>query len=330
MRRQLEVFRGAGHSSLITLYAILLVYLLAVTASAERSVYVSHVDGEFYYPVLGAETDGKCLRVDQPTAFHIHITNTDNPECFFLPSMGFEINDNGTGGSWTWPSTDPAECLTGDEPIRVDSAWHDIPGLGIVIVVDSTLFDDTTGGIAYGAPFDCIYRDFSSGDGVGADIIGFAGVISNPPGLYYGLDKDVLKLKLTPHDVGSIICLDITDVFSGYEWGWSPLAVDYDAAPCNVGDQIPTWGGPYCYTIAPCCGMHAMGLTGNTNCSGDGEMTLADIAKLIDRVYLSKQPLCCEASGNTDGSEDGLMTLADVTRLIDRVYISKSPTAVCQ
>lgn len=79
-----------------------------------------------------------------------------------------------------------------------------------------------------------------------------------------------------------------------------------------------------------CCGRHTGGLTGNTNCSTDGELALSDITRLIDRVYISKTPLCCEEAGNTNGSADGLATLSDITRLIDRVYISRSHTANCQ
>jgi hypothetical protein len=58
-------------------------------------------------------------------------------------------------------------------------------------------------------------------------------------------------------------------------------------------------------------------------------MNLADITKLIDRVYLSKNPLCCEENGNVDGDNDAKMNLADITKLIDHIYLSKQPTAAC-
>ncbi len=80
-----------------------------------------------------------------------------------------------------------------------------------------------------------------------------------------------------------------------------------------------------------CCGQFTAppGLTGNCNCSEDGKFTLSDITKLIDHVYVSKDPLCCEASGNTNGSEDCKITLSDITVLIDAVYISKTLPAEC-
>ncbi len=78
-----------------------------------------------------------------------------------------------------------------------------------------------------------------------------------------------------------------------------------------------------------CCGLYTDGITGNTNCSEDGKFTLSDITKLIDHVYISKDPLCCMANGNTNGSEDCKITLSDITVLIDAVYISHVPPAEC-
>jgi len=78
-----------------------------------------------------------------------------------------------------------------------------------------------------------------------------------------------------------------------------------------------------------CCGVYTGGQTGNTDCSDDGKRNLADITRLIDRVYISKAELCCKANGDVDGDEDGKINLADITRLIDHVYISKIETAPC-
>jgi hypothetical protein len=94
--------------------------------------------------------------------------------------------------------------------------------------------------------------------------------------------------------------------------------------------------GDYLFSVScaadncpPCCGRYTGGITGNTNCSTDGDLTLSDITRLVDRVYISKAPLCCEEAGNTNGGADGQSTLSDITRLIDRVYISRLPTSTC-
>ncbi len=78
-----------------------------------------------------------------------------------------------------------------------------------------------------------------------------------------------------------------------------------------------------------CCGRFTGGVTGNANFSDDGLITLSDIAKLIDNVYISRAPLVCHENGNTNGSTDGNITLSDITRVIDRVYISKQDCAPC-
>ncbi len=78
-----------------------------------------------------------------------------------------------------------------------------------------------------------------------------------------------------------------------------------------------------------CCGIFSGGYTGNANCSIDGKLTLSDITRLVDRVYISKASLCCEANGNTNGDAECLLTLSDITRLIDAVYISRMPPAEC-
>ncbi len=78
-----------------------------------------------------------------------------------------------------------------------------------------------------------------------------------------------------------------------------------------------------------CCGQYTDGITGNANCSSDGKLTLSDITRLIDRVYISTDPLCCEATGNTNGSADCKITLSDITVLIDAVYISQASPADC-
>jgi hypothetical protein len=79
-----------------------------------------------------------------------------------------------------------------------------------------------------------------------------------------------------------------------------------------------------------CCGNFTSGFTGNADCDVEGKRNLADITRLIDRVYISKSLLCCEANGNVDGDSDDKINLADITRLIDHVYISKDETAPCQ
>ena len=78
-----------------------------------------------------------------------------------------------------------------------------------------------------------------------------------------------------------------------------------------------------------CCGAFTEGFTGNIDCDSEGKRNLADISLLIDRIYMSKTPLCCEDNGNVDGDEQASMNLADITSLINHIYLSKAPTSAC-
>ncbi len=124
-----------------------------------------------------------------------------------------------------------------------------------------------------------------------------------------------------------------SEKFSDYipEFGVQPSIIQ----TCGNGHGIlyaSFYGSNYAYytrrTIY--CGEYTAGYSGNADCSIDGKRNLADITRLIDRVYISKEPLTIEAEGNTDGDDLGKVNLADITLLIDHVYISKAETAVCR
>lgn len=177
-----------------------------------------------------------------------------------------------------------------------------------------------------------VFEDFMFGDifyqawtrQVGTNTHGFAGVMTTlSEGLYDGFNYPALQLSLIP-DIGSggkTICIEIAHEYNGYDWEWSAFSGNL---------IVPDWDGPYCYTVAPCCGSFTNGFTGNVNCSVDGNRNLSDITRMIDYVYISKAPLCCPENGNTDGDDAGNTNLADITRLIDHVYISKAETAPCE
>lgn len=78
-----------------------------------------------------------------------------------------------------------------------------------------------------------------------------------------------------------------------------------------------------------CCGRLTGGFAGDTDCDAEGKRNLADITRLIDRVYISKVLLCCENAGNTNGDAEEKINLADITALIDHVYVSKEELTPC-
>jgi hypothetical protein len=180
--------------------------------------------------------------------------------------------------------------------------------------------------------------------------------------------REILLRRLAPSSigipfVGSPGSLELTVAEDSGPWDWMDftdgLSLSMLTAPDTYGsaDVIISWGEgdlqagetgdgsitlqrsshtspysvvaiPISVTTATCCGIYYSGHTGNTNCSDDGAVNLADITRLIDRVYISKLDLCCEGNGDTNGDGEG-PNLADITRLIDHVYISHAATAAC-
>jgi len=114
---------------------------------------------------------------------------------------------------------------------------------------------------------------------------------------------------------------------------WTMHGSQIDGSPVGAGglyDDALAW---YLYNrvtyCCSCCGTYTGGYPGNTNCDVDGKRNLADITKLIDHVYISKDDLCCNENGNVDGDVQGKRNLADITKLIDFVYISKVEVPPC-
>ena len=111
--------------------------------------------------------------------------------------------------------------------------------------------------------------------------------------------------------------------FDGFPDGCDNCPNDYNPGQFDVNQNEI---GDVCES---CCGFWTGGFTGNTDCDYEGTRDLNDILKLIDRVFISKETLCCEANGNVDGDLIGRINLADIFWLIDHIYLSKEETAPC-
>ena len=74
----------------------------------------------------------------------------------------------------------------------------------------------------------------------------------------------------------------------------------------------------------PCC----TGTTGNVDCDPSNGVDISDMSTLIDNLYISFTPLCCDAAANIDGSPG--VDISDLSALIDHLYINFSPLAPCQ
>jgi hypothetical protein len=93
---------------------------------------------------------------------------------------------------------------------------------------------------------------------------------------------------LTPHEVYCVDTIDVIHLVSGF---------------VRVGDS----------------------LCGDIDESLDGLITMADLTRLIDNLFITLAPVRWPTLGNVDGSADGLITMSDLTRMIDHLYITLSP-----
>jgi hypothetical protein len=73
-----------------------------------------------------------------------------------------------------------------------------------------------------------------------------------------------------------------------------------------------------------------VGFTGNVDCDPTDGVDISDLTALIDNLYITFTPLCCQKEANADGSTDGGIDISDLTALIDYLYISFTPPAACQ
>jgi hypothetical protein len=89
---------------------------------------------------------------------------------------------------------------------------------------------------------------------------------------------------------------------------------EVDAA--RSGQSVGEWSHHYSLYIVPGC---CSGFTGNVDCDPDDLVDIADLAALIDHLFISLQPLCCGDEANVDGI-DGV-DLTDLASLIANIYL---------
>jgi hypothetical protein len=119
----------------------------------------------------------------------------------------------------------------------------------------------------------------------------------------------------------------IADLLPKYEYWVTMTAFESSSMiPESIPLESPVVTGAKSATTLPyqaCC----QGTVGNTNCDLDDRISLADVAVLIDYLYITGRPLCCieEADINQSGGADPApndITLGDVSLLIDYLFIT--------
>ncbi len=75
--------------------------------------------------------------------------------------------------------------------------------------------------------------------------------------------------------------------------------------------------------------------TGNIDCDGYDIVDIADVQVLVDHLFLTLAPLCCEAEANINypgsgyGETDDIVDVTDLSILIDNQFLTLAPLPVC-
>ena len=264
----------------------------------------------FEFPYLGSITLAEPICVDGPFYAGIEFAVIDTIQ---LPSVIFDTSvEQDTCYNWIY---------TGTEWKEFDRYWGNNPGYPIIRLTgetqSATCFPDADFDLICDADDNCptiANTDQADGDSDGfGDVCDNCPTVSNPDQNDDDLDGSGDVCDVCPNDHYNDADED-------------GVCADIDNCPCdsNPGQEDADSDG-----VGDLCQDCCVGYTGDVNGAGDGLRDLADITRLIDRVYITKALLCCERAANVNGDIEGLIDLSDITRLIDHIYISKAETAAC-
>jgi hypothetical protein len=72
-----------------------------------------------------------------------------------------------------------------------------------------------------------------------------------------------------------------------------------------------------------CCS----GLTGNIDCDLSSIVDIGDLTVLVDHLFITFTPLCCESEASVDGAEG--VDIGDLIVLVDHLFINFGPLVSC-
>ena len=107
-----------------------------------------------------------------------------------------------------------------------------------------------------------------------------------------------------------------------------PTAITFGSAhefrDCSGHNISATaYSGFLSVTSPSCCS----GMRGNVDCDQSGTLDIVDLTRLIDNLFISLSPLCCDQA--SDLNLDGVVDIADLTALINFLFIGLDPLPTC-
>ncbi len=90
-------------------------------------------------------------------------------------------------------------------------------------------------------------------------------------------------------------------------------------------DQLDSEGDGTGDVCASCC----EDFTGNVNCDDQEDVTISDLTRLIEWLYLNGDDICCLEEANVNGSSDDKVNISDVTYLVSYLFLNGADLPVC-
>lgn len=81
------------------------------------------------------------------------------------------------------------------------------------------------------------------------------------------------------------------------------------------------WSVP---SAAVCCQLS----TGNVDCDANSSVDIADLTALVDYLFVTMNPLCCQAEANIE--KDAVIDICDMTTLVDHLFLGFQPLPPCR
>jgi hypothetical protein len=156
-------------------------------------------------------------------------------------------------------------------------------------------------------------------DGLNSDTVGvFAGVMS-AQGIPPGFNDVSLRIKIGPipnsfHN--GTICVDSSYLPPPGAWLWSVPNM-----------YIPTWGGPYCYTIKDYSLICCTGMRGNVNDDPMGSVNVVDVSFLVAYLFQGGQPPPC--TKEADIFVTNSINVVDLNSLVQYLFLGGASPPMC-
>lgn len=108
-----------------------------------------------------------------------------------------------------------------------------------------------------------------------------------------------------------------TEVTARFTTGYSGFVCSFTTCTNRVWDMTGT------RMVTPCC----TGSTGNVDCDLGNGIDISDLSRLVDFLYVSFDPLCCEPAADVDGQPG--IDISDLSALVDYLYVNFTPPSPC-